>query len=84
MSKLIVAPEFYISIESRQKAYDLCKNIDLKDIIYVALSIELHCPLITRDKLLYFGLIQQKYFDVMLFDDFITLVNKETDLFKIE
>lgn len=83
-SHLIVAPEFYISTDSRQKAYDLCKDIDLKDIIYVALSIELRCPLITRDKPLYNGLIQQGFTDIILFNDFILKMSKDTDLFKLE
>ena len=82
-SKLIVALEFYISIESRQKAYDLCKDIDLKDIIYVALSIEVQCPLITRDKPLYDGLIKQGFKNVISFDNFINQVNKENNLFKL-
>jgi hypothetical protein len=56
----------------------------LKDIIYVALSIELGCPLITRDKPLFNGLIQRGYTDVIIFDDFISTINKETDLFKLE
>jgi len=83
-AKLIVAPEFYITNESRQKAYDLCIDIDLKDIIYVALSIELRCPLITRDKLLYNGLIQKGYTNLILFNDFLSEVNKDTDMFQLD
>jgi len=83
-SKLIVAPEFYISNESRQKAYNLCKDIDIKDVIYVALSIELKCPLITRDKPLYNGLIAQGYTNILLFDNFISQLSNDTDLFKLE
>lgn len=45
-----------ISLESRQKAYDLCKKIDLKDIPFVALSIDLNIPLWTGDKKLKNGL----------------------------
>ncbi len=40
-SKLTVLPSIVISNENRQYAYNLCKNVDLKDITYVALSIEL-------------------------------------------
>lgn len=83
-SKLIVTPEFFISTESRQKAYDLCKEIDHKDIIYVALAIELNCVLITRDKPLHNGLIQRGYPEVLLFDDFISQVNKKIDLFELQ
>ncbi|NCO55308.1 MAG: PIN domain-containing protein [Bacteroidetes bacterium] len=83
-SKLIIAPEFYITTKSRQKAYNLCKDIDIKDIVYVALSIELNCTLITRDKPLFNGLIEQGYTDVVLFDNFISQINNETDLFKLK
>lgn len=37
--------EELISTESFFKAYHLCKDVDLKDITYVALSIELNAPL---------------------------------------
>ena len=83
-SKLIVAPEFYITTASRQKAYNLCKEIDIKDIVYVALSIELNCPLITRDKPLYNGLIAQGFLNIILFDNFISQLSKDSDLFKLE
>ena len=55
-------PTDFISIESRQKAYDLCHDIDVKDIPYIALSIELSIPLWTGDKKLKDGL-KQKGFD---------------------
>lgn len=80
-SKLIIVPEFYISAESRKKSYDLCKDIDLKDIIYLALSIEIRCPLITRDKPLYNGLTQKNYTNIILFEEFISEVNKDINLF---
>jgi predicted nucleic acid-binding protein len=83
-SKLVVVPEFYISNEARQKAYDLCKDIDLKDIIYVALSIEINFTLITRDKQLYNGLIEKGFNNVRLFDEFLNEVNSQSNLFKLE
>lgn len=49
-------PTDFISIESRQKAYDLCKDVDLKDIPFIALSIELGIPIWTGDKKLKEGL----------------------------
>lgn len=55
-------PLDFISLESRQQAYDLCKDIDVKDIPFVALSIELDVPLWTGDKKLIKGL-EQKGFD---------------------
>lgn len=45
-----------IGIESRQKAYDLCHDVDIKDTPFVALSIELDIPIWTGDKKLKDGL----------------------------
>ena len=55
-------PTDFISTESRQKAYDLCNDIDVKDTPFIALSIELSIPLWTGDKKLKDGL-KQKGFD---------------------
>lgn len=55
-------PTDFISIDSRQQAYDLCFDVDVKDIPFVALSIELGIPLWTGDKKLKDGL-KQKGFD---------------------
>ncbi len=41
--------EELISTESYFAAYHLCKDVDLKDIPFVALSLELNAPLWTRD-----------------------------------
>lgn len=41
-----------ISTESYFAAYHLCKDVDLKDIPFVALSLELNAPLWTRDNVL--------------------------------
>jgi predicted nucleic acid-binding protein len=75
-SNLVVVPEFYINVKSREKAYDLCHDIDLKDIIYVALAIELGFVLITRDKALYNGLKSKDFDKVILFEDFLNEINK--------
>ena len=49
-------PTDFTSLESRQKAYDLCHDVDIKDTPFLALSIELAIPLWTRDKKLKDGL----------------------------
>ncbi len=49
-------PIDFISIESRKTAYNLCKNIDIKDTPFIALSIELNIPIWTGDKKLKDGL----------------------------
>jgi len=56
VERITFVPIGYISKESRQKAYDLCKEVDLKDIPFVALAIELKIPLWTGDKKLKEGL----------------------------
>ena len=56
-------PLDFISIETRQTAYDLCKNVDLKDIPFVALAIELNIPIWTNDKKLKEGLLRKGYSD---------------------
>jgi predicted nucleic acid-binding protein len=70
-SQLTAQPSLILSSENKQKAYDLCKDIDLKDMTYIALAIELNIPLITRDEELYKGLIKKKFNQVILFQDFI-------------
>ncbi|WP_373522224.1 PIN domain-containing protein [Aquiflexum sp.] len=47
-----------IKDESKEKAYHLCKNIDIKDTAFVALSIQLQIPLWTGDKKLKQGLMK--------------------------
>jgi predicted nucleic acid-binding protein len=49
-------PTDFIGSESRQKAYDLCKDVDINDIPFIALSVELKIPLWTGDKKLKEGL----------------------------
>lgn len=56
-------PTDFISIESRQKAYDLCHDVDVKDTPFIALSIELAIPLWTGDKKLKDGLKQKGFFE---------------------
>lgn len=53
----------HISLESRQKAYELCFDVDLKDIPFVSLSIELKAPLWTGDNKLKKGLIRNGFED---------------------
>jgi predicted nucleic acid-binding protein len=53
--------EKLISKESWKKAYDLCNDIDLKDISYVALSIELDALLWTGDTKLKKGLLKKGF-----------------------
>lgn len=50
-----------ITNENREKAYHLCKDIDEKDTIFVALSLELNAQLWTGDKKLKNHLLQKEF-----------------------
>lgn len=56
MERITFVSVDFIGIESRQRAYDLCKDVDVKDTPFVALCIELDLPLWTGDKKLKEGL----------------------------
>lgn len=58
LSQVKFINEKSLSLESRQIAYDLCKNIDPKDAVFVALAIELDALIWTGDKKLKNGLIR--------------------------
>ena len=45
-----IIDEDYLPTDYIQKAYNLCKNVDIKDIPFVALSLYLNIPLLTGDK----------------------------------
>ena len=54
-------PTDFIGLDSRQKAYDLCFDVDIKDTPFVALSIDLAIPFWTGDKKLKEGLRQKGF-----------------------
>ncbi len=56
IEKIKFIPTDFIGLESRQKAYDLCHDVDIKDTPFVALSIDFAIPLWTGDKKLKDGL----------------------------
>jgi predicted nucleic acid-binding protein len=56
-------PIDYIGDESRQKAYDLCKDVDIKDTPFIALAIALDIPIWTGDKKLKDGLRLKGFHD---------------------
>ena len=70
-NEITVAPNFVISDEALTKATELVSNIDIKDISYVALSIQLDIVLLTRDKKLVQGLKRKGFRKVMLFEEFL-------------
>jgi len=70
-SSISVIPTFALSKESIKAANIICENIDLKDMSFVALSIDMNLPLLTRDEPLYYGLKRKGYKNVILFKDFL-------------
>ena len=48
---------------SRQHGYDLCKDIDVHDIPFLSLALELNLPLWTGDKKLKNGLLGKGYYN---------------------
>jgi predicted nucleic acid-binding protein len=70
-SSISVIPTFALSNKSIQAANSICENIDLKDVSFVALSIDMDLPLLTQDEILYNGLKRKGYKNVVLFKDFL-------------
>jgi predicted nucleic acid-binding protein len=70
-SQLIILPQYVLAQDSLIKSQRLLEKIDLKDISYVALAMQLDLILLTRDNLLHEGLRKQGFRKVMLFDDFL-------------
>ncbi len=71
LNDVLVVPNFLISTQSYLQAYNWCKDIDLDDLVYVALSIEFNTEFITRDAILYEGLKQKGFTNAILWQDFL-------------
>lgn len=67
-------PRIVISDEAIGKALELTKDIDVKDLSYVALAIELDCILLTRDKPLVKGVKKKGFRKIMTFEDFLNSI----------
>lgn len=61
IERIKFVPTDYIGNDSRQKAYDLCKDIDIKDTPFIALAIDLGIPIWTGDRKLKDGLKLKGY-----------------------
>lgn len=70
-NQLSVIPRIVISDEAITKAIELTKDIDIKDLSYVALAIELDCILITRDNSLIKVVKKKGFRKIMSFEDFL-------------
>lgn len=69
--QITVLPRYVLAQDVLIKSQRLLEKIDLKDISYVALSMQLNVLLLTRDTLLHEGLRRQGFRKVLLFDDFL-------------
>lgn len=70
-AQLTILPQYVLGQDILSKSERLLEKIDLKDISYVALAMQLDLPLLTRDNPLYEGLRKQGFRKVILFDDFL-------------
>jgi predicted nucleic acid-binding protein len=75
---MTVIPSMALSKNSIDFAKTLCERVDIKDMSFVALSVETGLILLTRDEKLYKGLKKQGYRNIMLFEEFLT------DLYKMK
>ena len=76
-SQLTFLPQYMISPASMAKAEKLLAKIDVEDVNYLALALELKVELLTRDKPLYTGLRKQRFRKVKMFDEFSeNIINK--------
>jgi predicted nucleic acid-binding protein len=66
-----VIPNLLISQRSLKDAYELCKGIDEKDTVYIAVALEFDVTLITSDKTLFTGLKERNFTQVILLKDVI-------------
>ncbi len=71
LNNVIVIPNLLLSQASLTRANELCKDIDEKDTVYIAATLELDLTLITSDKRLYSGLKARDFSQVMLLGDVI-------------
>jgi predicted nucleic acid-binding protein len=71
LNQITVIPNLLITTQSYYQAFSLCRDIDPKDLTYVALAIEFDYPLLTRDKPLATGLRANGFTNVVLLDELI-------------
>lgn len=71
LAHITVIPGLLLSRDSLRSAFNLCKDIDEKDTLYIAVAIEFNIPLITNDKALYNGLRTRQFFQVELLSEIL-------------
>jgi len=71
MQNITVLPCYVVSEDSLSKVSIITKDVDFKDVWFVALSIEYDLPLLTRDRKLYEGLRRKEFRKIIMFDQFL-------------
>jgi len=64
-----IVDEDYIPFKFKKQAYELCKDVDIKDTPFVALSLYLNVPLITGDKKLITELKKKNFSNILELKD---------------
>ncbi len=71
-----ILPSILMNDQAKQRAVELCRDIDEKDTPYVALAIEMEIPLITNDKKLYRGLRAKGFTHILLLEDLLSEITE--------
>ena len=67
--RITVLPNYVISLRNHLVAFELCKDIDRKDMVYIALALEFDYTLLTRDKPLVDGLRSKGFTNIIMLDE---------------
>jgi len=70
-SDITILPNYIMNDDIMKTAIELIKDVDIKDVSYIALSMQLDLVLLTRDKKLIEGTQKRKYRKIMHFDEFL-------------
>jgi len=73
-SSITILPNYIMDEEVMKTAIELVKDIDIKDVNYISLSMQLDLILLTRDKPLLEGAKKRKYRKIMHFEEFLNNV----------
>jgi predicted nucleic acid-binding protein len=65
LRRIHFVPDNFVCVQSRKRAWELCRGLDEADVPYVALAIEMQLPLWTSDEKLKKGL-RKKGFESFL------------------
>jgi predicted nucleic acid-binding protein len=70
-SSITILPNYVMNDEIMKTAIELVKEVDIKDVSYISLAMQLDLVLLTRDKSLIEGVRKRKFKKIMHFDEFL-------------